>query len=267
MSANIDYVATNKALWNEKTKHHVTSDFYRNERFMAGATSLNDLELGLLGDVQGKSILHLQCHFGQDSLSLARMGAKVTGIDLSDAAIAQARKMNDELGLDAEFICTDIFKLPEVLDRQFDIVFTSYGTICWLPDMAKWAAIVGKYVKQGGMFIFAEFHPALWMFDNHFKYIQYSYFNKQEIQEVESGTYADQDAPINLNSVTWNHDQAEVIQNLLDQQLKLVKFAEYDYSPYACFPETVEIAPRKYQIPGMEGKLPMVYALKMIKSN
>lgn len=265
MTENLDYIATNKALWNEKTKHHITSGFYRNERFMAGHTSLNDIELGLLGDVAGKSVLHLQCHFGQDSLSLARMGAKVTGIDLSDAAIAKAREMNDELGLDATFICTDIFKLPEVLNGQFDIVFSSYGTICWLPDMQQWASIVGRYVKPGGMFVFVEFHPVLWMFDNHFNSIQYSYFNREVIEEVETGTYADQSAAINLNSVTWNHGQAEVLQNLLDQRLQLLSLQEYDYSPYACFPETVETAPRKYQIPGLEGKLPMVYALKMGK--
>lgn len=265
MSEHIDYIATNRALWNEKTKHHIVSDFYRNERFMTGHTSLNDIELNLLGDVKGKTILHLQCHFGQDSLSLARMGAKVTGIDLSDAAIAQARKMNDELGLDAEFIQTNIYQLHDVLDKQYDIVFSSYGTICWLPDIQKWASIVGSYLKPGGAFVFAEFHPALWMFDNHFKGIEYSYFNRQVIEEVETGTYADQSADINLNSVTWNHDLGEVLQNLLAQQLQLISFAEYDYSPYSCFPDTVEIAPRKYQIPGMEGKLPMMYSLKMIK--
>lgn len=261
-----DYIAINKELWNAKTGHHVRSDFYRNEEFLAGMSSLNDIELGLLGDVKGKRILHLQCHFGQDSLSLARMGAKVTGIDLSDAAIAKAKEQNDILGLDAEFICSNIYDLPNVLDQQFDIVFTSYGTICWLPDLAAWAAIVGRYVQPGGCFVFADFHPVLWMFDNDFTHVQYSYFNKQTIEETESGTYADYSASINLNSVTWNHDQAEVLQNLLNNNLQLERFAEFDYSPYACFPKVTEVAPRKYQIPGMEGKLPMVYALRMRKS-
>jgi 2-polyprenyl-3-methyl-5-hydroxy-6-metoxy-1,4-benzoquinol methylase len=260
-----DYIAINKELWNAKTGHHVSSDFYRNEQFLAGMNSLNDIELALLGDVKGKRILHLQCHFGQDSLSLARMGAKVTGIDLSDAAIAKAKEQNDLLGLDAEFICSNIYDLPKVLDQQFDIVFTSYGTICWLPDLAAWAAIVSKYVQPGGYFVFADFHPVLWMFDNDFTHVQYSYFNKQTIEETESGTYADYNASINLNSVTWNHDQAEVLQNLLNTGLQLEHFSEYDYSPYACFPKVTEVAPRKYQIPGMEGKLPMVYALRMRK--
>lgn len=261
-----DYITINKALWNEKTGHHITSDFYRNDKFIAGENTLNSIELALLGDVAGKSVLHLQCHFGQDSLSFARMGARVTGIDLSDAAITKARDMNAQLRLDAEFLCTNIYDLPSVLDKQYDIVFSSYGTICWLPDIAKWSQIVARYLKPEGIFVFAEFHPTLWMFDNDFKYIQYSYFNKQVIEETESGTYADRNAPMNLNSVTWNHDLAEVLQNLLDQGLRLEHFSEYDYSPYACFPETVEIAPRKFQIPGMEGKLPMVYALRMSKA-
>ena len=262
---NNEYIEINKTLWNAKTGHHVGSDFYRNQEFLSGMNSLNDIELPLLGDIKGKSVLHLQCHFGQDTLSLARMGAKVTGIDLSDAAIAKAKEQNDILGLEAEFICTNIYDLPNVLDRQFDIVFTSYGTICWLPDLERWADIVSRYIKPGGSFIFAEFHPVLWMFDNNFTYVQYSYFNRQAIVETESGTYADYSADINLNSVTWNHHQGEVLQNLLAKGLQLEHFSEYDYSPYACFPKVTEIAPRRYQIPGMEGKLPMVYSLKMRK--
>ena len=265
MTTDTGYLDTNKALWNEKTGHHVVSDFYQHDLFLKGRCSLNEIELGLLGDVTGKTILHLQCHFGQDTLSLARMGARVTGVDFSDAAITLARATNNELGLDATFICTDVYSLPGILDGQFDIVFSSYGTTCWLPDLEKWANVVGSFLKPGGRFIFAEFHPALWMFDNNFTHVQYSYFNRQRIEEVESGTYADMSAPINLNSVTWNHDLGEVLQNLLNNKLQLLSFAEYDYSPYTCFPKTVEIAPGKYQIPGMEGKLPMVFALEMEK--
>ena len=263
--SSADFIAINKALWNAKTPHHIKSDFYRNDAFKAGENSLNSIELELLGDVKGKSILHLQCHFGQDSLSLARIGAKVTGIDLSDEAVDAAQQLNDELGLDAEFICCNIYDLPKVLDKKFDIVFTSYGTIVWLPDLKPWAKLISNYLVPGGAFVFAEFHPVVWMFDNHVKYVQYSYFNREVIEEVESGTYADQAAEISLNSMTWNHELAEVIQPLLQENLRMVSFAEFDYSPYACFPEVTEVAPRKFQIPGMEGKLPMVYALKMMK--
>lgn len=262
----LDYVSINRELWNGKTPHHVKSDFYRNDEFLAGMNSLNDIELQLLEEVKDKTLLHLQCHFGQDTLSLARMGARVTGIDLSDVAIGQARILNDTLNLNAEFICSNIYDLPEIIDKQYDIVFSSYGTICWLPDIACWASIVSRYLKPGGIFVFAEFHPALWMFDNHFTHVQYSYFNRQAIEEIESGTYADKNAPIQLNSVTWNHSLSDVLQNLLNGGLQLEKFEEYDYSPYACFPEVVQAGERKYQIPGMAGKLPMVYALRMRKS-
>ncbi|MBC7554809.1 MAG: class I SAM-dependent methyltransferase [Taibaiella sp.] len=261
-----NYIEVNRALWNARTKTHLATPFYKMDEFLAGESSLNSIELDLLGDIKGKSILHLQCHFGQDSLSLARMGAVVTGVDLSDEAINTATALNSRLGLNAEFICANIYDLPQILNRQFDIVFTSYGTICWLPDLTPWAAIIAQYLAPGGSFIFAEFHPALWMFDNHFKYVQYSYFNRQMIEEIESGTYADQSADINLSSVNWNHDLGEVLQSLLKQSLSLISFEEFDYSPYPCFPETVQPMPGKYQLPGYEDKLPMVFALKMRKT-
>lgn len=263
MSTN--YIEINQALWNAKTPHHINSDFYRHDEFLRGRNTLNDIELALLGDVSGKRILHLQCHFGQDTLSLARMGAIVTGIDLSPDAIETARGLAKDLNLNARFIQSNIYELGDVLNEEFDIVFTSYGTICWLPDIARWAGIVNRYLAKGGQFIFADFHPAIWMFDNDFTHVAYSYFNREPIIETESGTYADQQASIHLESITWNHDLGEVLGNLLAAGLQLQHFAEYDKSPYACFSKNCEVAPGKFQIPGMEGKLPMVYSLKMLK--
>lgn len=256
-----NYLEINRALWNEKTKHHVASDFYNLGAFLKGSTSLKDIELGLLGDVNGKSLLHLQCHFGQDSLSLARMGAKVTGVDFSGEAIKKAKELNEQLGLDAEFICTDIYSLPESLDQQFDIVFTSYGTIGWLPDIQKWAQIVARYLKPGGKFIFVDFHPVVWMFNNDFTAIRFPYFNKEAIVETLEGTYADRNAPLKQTEVGWNHDLSEVMQNLLDAGLNITRFLELDYSPFNCFNNTVDIGNGRYQVKGLEGKIPMVYAL------
>ena len=261
-----EYLSVNKALWNGKTPHHVASDFYDMPSFLAGGSSLTEVELGLLGDVKGKSILHLQCHFGKDTLSLARMGAQVTGIDLSDVAIVKARELNEGLGLDAAFICTDLYSLPEVLNEKFDIVYTSYGTMCWLPDLDKWASVISQFLKPGGSFVFVEFHPVLWMFDDDFSGVKYSYFNTGAIVETPAGTYADFNAAIQMEEIIWNHSQAEVIQALLNKQLQLVSLAEYDESPYPCFKEVTEKRPGYYQIKGFEGKLPMVYALKMIKA-
>jgi 2-polyprenyl-3-methyl-5-hydroxy-6-metoxy-1,4-benzoquinol methylase len=265
MNTEKNYKEINTALWDERTKHHVTSAFYDMEGFLKGNSSLKDIELALLGDVKGKSILHLQCHFGQDSLSLARMGAKVTGVDISPAAIEKAREINTQLGLDAEFIVSDVYDSPTHLDKQFDIVFTTYGTIGWMPDMNKWAGVISHFLKLGGKLVFAEFHPAVWMFDNDFTYVQYPYFNKEVIIENEEGTYADTGAPMKLESVGWNHDLGEVLQALIDSELNITHFKEYDYSPYECLKNMVAIGGGNYHIKGMEGKLPLVYSVVAVK--
>ncbi|RYE50500.1 MAG: class I SAM-dependent methyltransferase [Sphingobacteriales bacterium] len=166
------YISVNKQSWNNRTASHLKSEFYNVEGFLAGKSSLNSIELDLLGDVSGKSILHLQCHFGQDTISLARLGAKVTGVDLSDKAIDAARDLAEKCGFAVNFICCDVYDLPDNLNEQFDMVFTSYGVIGWLPDLDKWAKIISRFMKPGGSLIFAEFHPVLWMFDNNFKEAQ-----------------------------------------------------------------------------------------------
>ena len=255
----------NKATWNQKVDYHVDSDFYNTEAFLNGKSTLNDIELHLLGDVTGEKILHLQCHFGQDTLSLARMGAKVTGMDLSDKAIAKARELAEQLNLDATFVCSDVYDLPHQLEGEFDIVFTSYGTIGWLPDLDKWAQVIHHFLKPGGKFVFAEFHPVVWMFDYDFTKIEYSYFNTETIIETTSGTYADKEAPLKNESVSWNHPLTEVFQSLIKNTLEINTFEEYDYSPYSCFNEVEEFAPNKFRIKHLDNKIPMVYAIVATK--
>ncbi|PJJ59873.1 class I SAM-dependent methyltransferase [Hymenobacter chitinivorans] len=257
------YLDLNRALWNARTGPHLTSDFYGVEAFKAGKSSLNQIELDLLGDVAGRRILHLQCHFGQDSLSLARLGAQVTGVDLSDAAIAAARQLSAEIGVAAEFICCDIHELPQHLpaDVRFDVVFTSYGVLGWLPDLPRWAALVSHYLRPGGRLVLAEFHPVVWMFDNDFTRLQYSYFNTGPIEETEVGTYADREAGIVHQSITWNHSLSEVIGSLLGQGLQLTSFREYDYSPYNCFAHTVAQPDGTFRIGPLGNQAPLVYSV------
>ncbi|MFK7978989.1 MAG: class I SAM-dependent methyltransferase [Saprospiraceae bacterium] len=257
-----DYIQVNKSLWNKKTAIHIGSDFYDNENFIKGKTSLKEIELGLLGDVKGKKILHLQCHFGQDTLSLARMGAQVTGVDLSDAAIQQAERLAIQLNLtqQTQFICCDVNELDNHLTEQFDIVFTSYGTIGWLPKIDKWGALIAHFLKPKGQFIFVEFHPVLWMLDDAFEQLAYPYFNKKIFHEAYTTSYTDGAAHEAIMGYSWNHPLSAVLSTLLKNQLVLENFQEYDYSPYACFPNTVEIE-EGYQIKGLEGKLPMVYSI------
>ena len=248
-----------------RTQYHISSRFYEMENFIKGKTSLNEIELDLLGNIEGKSILHLQCHFGQDTISLARMGAHVTGIDFSDKAIAEAKLLAKQTNVEAKFICCDIYDLPVYLNEKFDIVFTSYGTIGWLPDLDKWAKIISRFLRDEGILIFVEFHPVVWMFDNNFEKIGYNYFNTESIEETENGTYADKDAPITTETISWNHSLSEVINSLLYNNMNLSSFDEYNYSPYNCFNETIEFETGKFRIKHLEDKIPMLYAIKAIK--
>jgi len=262
-----NYLEINKNSWNAKVEPHLKSDFYFVNEFLEGRTSLNSIELELLGDVKGKKILHLQCHFGQDSISLSRMGAKVTGIDLSDKAIDAAKDLAQKLNTDTEFICTDLYNLPNVLHQKYDIVFTSYGTIGWLPDLDKWAKIINLFLKPEGKFIMAEFHPVVWMFDDDFEGIKYNYFNEKPIAETYEGTYADQNADLIQDYVMWNHSLAEVIDHLLQNNIQIEKFMEFDWSPYPCFKHVDEFEKGKWGIPQFGNKIPLVYAIKAEKKS
>jgi SAM-dependent methyltransferase len=257
------HIDINRQTWNQRTATHFQSEFYDVPGFIAGKSSLKDIELDLLGDVKGKSILHLQCHFGQDTLSLARLGAQVTGVDLSDKAIEAARDLAGQIGMSDQstFICCNVYDLPEHLDATFDIVFTSFGTITWLPDLDAWAALIARYLNPRGRFVFAEFHPVVWMFDDDFKEIGYRYFNSGPLLESETGTYADRDADLKFDYVGWNHGLGEVLSSLLDAGLRIARFEEYDYSPHNCFRNTVEFEPGKFRIQHLGDRIPMVYGL------
>jgi SAM-dependent methyltransferase len=243
----------------------MTSEFYDVEAFIKGKISLNPVDLNLLGDIVGKDILHLQCHFGQDTISLARLGANATGVDLSDKSIEQAKLLAEQCHVNADFICCDIYDLPNYLDKQFDIVFTSYGTIIWLPDLDKWAKIIAQYLKPGGKFVFVDFHPVMQMFDDRFQKLSYSYFNTGAIVETEQGSYADTDASVALQNVTWNHGTGEVLNSLINAGLEITSFDEFDYSPYNTFGVMTEAEPGKFRVASMGNNIPLVFALTAIK--
>ena len=260
-----EYLNLNKQTWNNKVDVHIASDFYENESFLNGKSTLNSIELELLGDVSNKKILHLQCHFGQDTISFSRLGAKATGVDLSDKAIERAKEFNSKLGSDAEFICCDIYDTPNHLDEKFDIVFTSYGTIGWLPDLDKWAKVVSHFLKPNGKFVMADFHPVVWMYDDDFKEVFYNYFNIEPIFEEGSGTYAEKDSEIENKTISWNHPISEILNALISNNLELNQFNEFDYSPYNCFNETKEFEPGKFRIKTFGNKIPMVYSILATK--
>lgn len=271
MSSNYTgYFLANKDLWNKRTIVHKDSSFYNLAGFKMGENVLTPIELKEMGNVKGKKLLHLQCHFGMDTLNWARLGAEVTGMDISDKAIDEARKLNDDSsinsgGVNAKFICCNLYDLKEHLDQKYDIVFTSYGVIGWLPDLDKWAEIISYYLRPGGIFYMAEFHPVIWMFNDEFTHIKYYYDNREIIITENQGTYTDRNAAIAVKEYSWNHALSEVLNALINAGLKIELFNEYMYSPYPCFSNVVETEKGKWHIKGMEGKIPMVYSVRAVK--
>lgn len=256
-----NYLEKNKAAWNLKAVVHYGSKFYDNDSFMQGRLSIPDLDRELLGDIKGLSAIHLQCHFGQDTISLSRMGAKAIGVDLSDTAIELAEKLAKECQTDTTFLCCDVYDLPEIHPQQYDLCYSSYGTIGWLPDINRWASVVAKMTRQGGRFVFAEFHPIIWMYDDLLENIQFSYFNSDPIEETIEGTYADRATPQTFKTVGWNHGLSEVVQALIDHGFELELIREYPYSPYDVFHGMVKMDEGKYIIEKFGDKMPLVYAL------
>lgn len=267
MQDNSNYIHFNKIAWNSKTEVHINSEFYDMSGFLNGKSTLNDIELELLGDISNKKILHLQCHFGQDTMTFSRMGALATGIDLSDKAIDKAVELAQKLQLNTTFICCDIYDTPEYIDEKFDIVFTSYGTIGWLPDLNKWAKVISHFLKPNGSFIMVDFHPFVWMYDNDFKEVFYNYFNIEPIIEEQTGTYADRNSAIETKTFGWNHPISDILNSLIRSGLEINCFNEYDYSPYNCFNPTEEIEPNKFRITHFGNKIPMIYAIKATLRN
>lgn len=260
------FFEANRELWNKRTTVHKDTDFYDMTGFLEGRNVLTPIEMAeLAGEVSGKSLLHLQCHFGMDTLCFARLGAQVTGVDLSDTAVAEARQLAAKANITADFVCCNVYDTRQHINKTFDIVFTSYGTIGWLPDLSKWAQVIAESLNKGGVFYMADFHPVLWMLDDDMTFLKYPYYNKEVIVTEKQGTYADTSADITQKEYSWNHSISEILNALITNGLEIQVFNEHYYSPYNCFTNTVEIAPERWQIKGLEGIIPMVYSIKAIK--
>ena len=265
MSELNKYFEVNKATWNEKVKVHAKSDMYDLEAFKNGKSSLMNYELDALGDVKAKSLLHLQCHFGQDTLSWSRLGAKCVGVDLSNEGIKLAQKLNEELNLDAEFVCCNVLDTSKYVKDEFDIVFTSYGTIGWLPDLKPWARMIAKRLKKGGIFYIAEFHPIVWMFDytEGKPIMKYGYMQDEVIYEEYEGTYANQSSKMISKEYGWNHGLGEVVTALTEAGLHIDYLKEHDESPYNVLPDLIETKSGNYVT---KDKLyPLIFEIKATK--
>ncbi|EPJ52920.1 MAG: methyltransferase [Osedax symbiont Rs2] len=255
----MDYIKTNKKSWDKRTEIHISSKFYDVEGFLNGKNALQEIELNELGDVSGKSLLHLQCHFGLDTLSWARLGANVTGVDLSSTAIAKAKSLSAQAGLNSHFICSDVYSFGERSQEKYDIVFVSYGALCWLPDIDKWANVVANSLKPGGTFYIAEFHPFYDILSG------YSYFHNLEPDIEEEGTYTENDTGEKSTLITWAHPLSEVLNALIAAGIQITRLNEYPYSPYNCFEAMLEREKGKFYLSHKEQDIPLVYTIKGIK--
>jgi SAM-dependent methyltransferase len=262
-----DAVASNKALWDQWSKFHAEKqpNGYDVNSFRNRRTSLSQIELRGLTDVKDKSLLHLMCHLGLDTLSWAREGAIVTGVDLSSEAIKVATQLSNECNISARFICCDVYDLPQHLDvtEKFDIIYMSYGVLMWLHDLDKWAELLETYLKPGGTFYLVEFHPFTHMFDEDWQELTDPYFfSRNPIQTIEHGSYADRDANISGVAYEWPHTLSEVITVLSKSDLSIDSFDEFPYSPHNCFPNLSEHKPGQYTIRGRNDGIPLVYSIK-----
>jgi len=265
MDQYANYFKTNKETWNTKVNVHANSDMYKLEAFKAGASSLMSYELNALGDVSGKSLLHLQCHFGQDTLSWSRLGAKCVGVDLSDAGIKLANQLNEELSLNAEFVCCNVLDTSKYIEETFDIVFTSYGVIGWLPDLRPWAQMIAERLKVGGTFYMVEFHPIVWMFDylEEPPVLKYGYMQDEVIYEEYEGTYANENSNMVSKEYGWNHGFSEIINALIDAGLTIEYLNEYDESPYDVLPDLTKNESGMYVT--KDRLYPLIFELKATK--
>ncbi len=252
---------TNRQAWDVRAQLHNDQSFYDLAAFREGQCTLKQPELDLLGDIQNKRVAHLQCHFGMDTLSLARRGATVTGLDFSPVAVERARGLAEELGLDATFVCAEVYRAAEVLGGDFDGVFASYGVLGWLDDLDRWAANIVGCLKPGGALVLAEFHPVVWMFDDTFTRIAWPW-SGGPIRETSSGSYAAPDADVELKSIGWNHGTADVLGALLRAGMRLDAYTEHRWTGFPCFTGCVEFEPGRYRIGSLGDTIPLVYALR-----
>jgi SAM-dependent methyltransferase len=269
-----EYLRANRRLWDAWTDIHVRSAFYDVDEFRSGgreAIRIKDYELEEIGDVRGKTLLHLQCHFGLDTLSWARLGAGVTGIDFSERAIDEARRLASDLELDATFVRSDLYELPEKLDRGdgFDIVYTSHGVLGWLPDVERWAGVAARFVKPGGFLYITEVHPVAMAFETEGGglgelRLAYPYWSHPEpIRTEVRGSYADRNAPIDeMVEYGWNHSLGEIVTALVNAELRIEFLHEFTFSTWK-MDFTAPSEDGLYRLPGeLDGRLPLYFSLK-----
>jgi 2-polyprenyl-3-methyl-5-hydroxy-6-metoxy-1,4-benzoquinol methylase len=268
--SSTEWGAANKAWWDERAPIHIGSEFYDVEGFVAdpSATHLRPFEIAEVGDVTDRTLVHAQCHFGLDTLSWARRGARVTGLDFSVPAIETARLLAERMGVDAEFVAGDVYDAVELVGgRTFDIVYTGFGAIAWLPDIQRWAQVMAALASPGGMLYLAEFHPVHHVFGDDDLTVEHPYFQEGPQRWDEPGTYADLDAQTAANvTYEWTHGLGDVVTALAAAGLAIELLHELDHTLFPRWPFLVhDAAARTYRLPAGMPSLPLMYTIRARK--
>jgi SAM-dependent methyltransferase len=268
MSGQSSWRELNRAMWNTKTPLHLASRGYDVAGFKAGRMSLRPHEIADLGDVTGKELIHLQCHFGLDTLSWARLGATVTGVDFSQAAVQAATELARSIGIDARFVTSDVYDAPAAVGHgRYDIVYTGVGALCWLPDMDRWAGVVRDLLRPGGQLYLFEFHPVKWMLEAGAPSeieIRDGYFTPPEGFTTAGGvSYADTSiAPDATPTVQWNHPIGEVVTALCGAGLRIESLRELDRDVIHQWEMMERTEDGMYRMPPDRPSLPLMYVLR-----
>ncbi|MBO1333707.1 bifunctional 2-polyprenyl-6-hydroxyphenol methylase/3-demethylubiquinol 3-O-methyltransferase UbiG [Streptomyces sp. VRA16 Mangrove soil] len=262
----------NRRRWDERVPLHLASDFYNVDSFRAGQDALRAFEVDEIGaDVAGRSLLHLQCHIGTDTLSWLRHGAaRVVGLDFSEPAVDAARDLAAGLGIDRDralFVASDVYDaVSAVPDKAYDVVYTGVGALCWLHDIRAWADTVAALLAPGGFLYLAEFHPACWMLDDETgSRVVRDYFAPDAFEYESSGTYTDWEAPTAHNrAAEWQHTMGDIVSALASAGLRLDFLHEHDFTLFGMF-GGLEERDGVCRFPADRPRVPLMYSLKATK--
>jgi SAM-dependent methyltransferase len=271
-----EYAQINRANWDERAAAHAASSYYELSEFVENPSFLSRVirfDRPRLGDIRGVRGVHLQCHIGTDTISLARLGAEMTGLDFSPAALAEARELSARSGTPVEFVESELYDAPKKLGAEaFDLVYTGVGALCWLPSIGPWADVVAQLLRPGGRLFIREFHPMLWAVGDprpdRLLVLEYPYFERDEpLVFDEPGTYVDTSETFQ-HSVTheWNHGLGEIVTALLDRGFELTMLLEHDSGPDNIREgEMEEIGDGEWRLIDRPWRLPHSYTLQAVK--